>query len=51
MKNIEIVNNLPVNYSPLEDAIYMSPYMLSYFQDILKKELEEVLNRENGILV
>src|SRR3954451_2689061 len=47
MNNIDITLELPDNYDPLNDQIYMSPYMLRYFKNKLEKMLDEILRKEN----
>lgn len=50
MNNSDIAPKIPDNYDPLKDEMYMSPYMLLYFQNKLETMLDEILRKEKEIL-
>jgi hypothetical protein len=47
MNNCKIALKLPENYNPLEDEVYMSPYMLRFFQNKLENMLNEILYKRD----
>jgi len=44
-----IASNLPKDYDPVTDNVYMSPNMLCYFKNQLEKMREEILNKAHEI--
>ena len=45
MNNVKIAPKLPENYDPLRDEVYMSPYMLRFFQNKLENMLSEIKHK------
>jgi len=49
MNNCKIALKLPENYNPLEDEVYMSLYMLRFFQNKLENMLNEILYKRDEV--
>ena len=45
MNNVKIALKLPENYDPLRDEVYMSPYMLHFFQNKLENMLSDIKHK------